>query len=334
MPSIGKIIINYKGHKPLFLMGFICYNLLMTKQKQKIIIDTDPGHDDALAIILLEKSSFFDIKAITTVAGNSTIQKTTNNARYILNLIESKTSLYSGAGKPLKKDLVLAEVHGQSGLEGANITKQEKLTNNAAEKIIQIVDDNPNEITITAIGPLTNIAQAFTLRPDLPALISRIVIMGGAITAPGNKNRVGEFNMFVDPDAADIVFQSQVDKVLVPLDVCNNVFLTLEEFDQLKPTNLYEPITKMMEHYINGLYKFEKTVGALMYDPLAAYFLINPTAFKLESMDIKIETESELTRGMTVADRRLWGEKKFNTSVATDVNREIFIKDFLRILSS
>lgn len=306
----------------------------MKEQKRKIIIDTDPGHDDALAIMLLEKSGFFDVKAITTVAGNSTIQKTSNNARYILNLIGSKTPLYSGADKPLKKDLILAEVHGQSGLDGANITEQEKLTNNAAEKIIQIVDEHPNEISIVAIGPLTNLAQAFITRPDLPSLISNIVIMGGAITAPGNKNSVGEFNIFIDPDAADIVFQSVVDRVLIPLDVCNDVFLTLEEFGHLKSTNLYEPIISMMRHYIKGLYKFEKTVGAAMYDPLAAYYLINPNAFNVELMDIRIETESELTRGMTVADRRSWGEKKLNTQVATGVNRETFVKDFLRILSS
>ncbi len=108
-------------------------------KKQKIIIDTDPGHDDALAIILAEKSKIFNIMAITTVAGNSTIQNTTNNARFILDLIDSDTKLYSGAKKPLKQELIQAVVHGDSGLDGVKIAKQEKLTNEATNKIIQII---------------------------------------------------------------------------------------------------------------------------------------------------------------------------------------------------
>lgn len=306
----------------------------MSLNKQKIIIDTDPGHDDALAIILLEKSSLFEIEAITTVAGNSTIQNTTSNARYILNLIGSDIPLYSGAERPLQKTLVLAEVHGKSGLDGVKITEKEKLNHYAVKKIIEIVDKHPGEISILGIGPLTNIAQAFITRPDLPSLVSKIVIMGGAITVPGNKNRVAEFNIFVDPDAADIVFQSEVNKILIPLDVCNDIYLSLNEFDQLKTTNLYKPIINMMKHYIRGIYKYENTIGAIMYDPLAAYYLINPKAFTLKQMDIKIETDSELTRGMTVADRRTWGEKKPNTLVAVEVNRRSFVKDFLKILKS
>lgn len=300
--------------------------------KRQIIIDTDPGHDDALAILFLEKSGLFDVKAITTVAGNTTIQNTTNNARYILDLIGSKTPIYSGAAKPLKRDLIEAEVHGAGGLAGAEITKQEKLTNNAAEKIVEIIKANPGEVSLVVIGPATNIAQAFLLDPSLPALIKEIVIMGGAINVPGNKNRVAEFNIFVDPEAADIVFRAAVKKVLVPLDVCNDISLSLEDFENLKDSSLYLPIKKMMGHYIDGIQTFEKTTGALMYDPLAAYYLINPEAYKIEPMDIKIETMSELTRGMTVADRRVWGDKEPNIDVVASINREAFIKDFFEIL--
>lgn len=301
--------------------------------KRKIIIDTDPGHDDALAIMLLEKSGLFDILAITTSAGNSTIQNTTNNARYVLDLIGSNTPLYSGATAPLKTGLIQANVHGPSGLAGAIITKQEHLTRDAANRIIEIVKSNPKQVSILTLGPLTNLALALQKDETIVPLIQEVIMMGGAIEVPGNKNRVAEFNIFVDPDAADIVFKAPVKKTLVPLDACNHVFLTLEDFEQLKGSRLYEPIRAMMEHYIKGIQTFEKTKGALMYDPLAAYFLINPGAYATELMDIQIETQSELTRGMTVADRRTWGEKHPNVVVTKSADREAFVKDFLEILN-
>ena len=305
----------------------------METGKKQIIIDTDPGHDDALAIFLLEKSRFFEIKAVTTVAGNSTIQNTTNNARYILDLIKSDTPIYSGAEKPLKRDLIKAVVHGEGGLAGAEIIKREKLTGNASEKIIEIVRANPNKISILAIAPETNIAEAFIKDPELPSLIKEIVIMGGAISVPGNKNRVGEFNIFVDPDAAEIVFNANVKKILIPLDVCNDVFFSINDFEKLNGSLLYESIKNMMDFYIDGIKTFEKTSGALMYDPLAAYYLINSGAFKTVPMDIKIENKSELTCGMTVADKRTWGDKKYNIDVAISVDKEAFAKDFFSILN-
>lgn len=301
-------------------------------EKRKIIIDTDPGHDDALAIMLLEKSGLFDICAISTVAGNSTIQNTTNNARYVLDLLGSHTPLFSGAASPLKRELIQANVHGESGLAGAAIKKQEPLSGNASHKIIEIVKKNPNQITILALAPLTNLAQAFQKDPSIIPLIQSVVIMGGAIAVPGNKNRVAEFNIFVDPDAADIVFRSKMQKTLIPLDACNHVFLSLEDFDLLKEISFYKEIRAMMEHYIKGIQFFEKTRGALMYDPLAAYYLINPEAFKIETMDVLVETESDITRGMTVADRRTWGDKHPNINVAMSADREMFVKDFLKIL--
>lgn len=301
-------------------------------EKRKIIIDTDPGHDDVLAIILIEKSGLFDIQAITTVAGNSTIQNVTNNARYILDLIGSDAPLYSGAVAPLEKDLIQADVHGESGLEGVKIIKEERLTGDASRRIIEIVKKYPKQVSILSIGPLTNIAKALIEDDSIASLVQEIVIMGGAITVPGNKNRVAEFNIFVDPAAADIVFRSGMKKTLIPLDVCNDIFLTHEDFMKLEGFYLYTAIWAMMEHYIKAIYTFENTSGALMYDPLAAYFLINPSAFSGEVMDVRIETESNLTRGMTVADRRIWGEKCPNIFVANSVNREAFEKDFLEIL--
>lgn len=299
---------------------------------KKIIIDTDPGHDDALALILLEKSRMFDILAVTTVAGNSSIQNTTNNARYILDLLGSAVPLYSGAVAPLRRELIQANVHGESGLAGVEIKKQERLSGNAVDKIITLIKQNPKQITILALGPLTNLALALQNDPTIIPLIQDVVMMGGAIEAPGNKNRVAEFNIFVDPDAADIVFRTSVPKVLVPLDACNHIFLELKDFDKLRDTVLYEPIKAMMTHYVGGILAFEKIEKAMMYDPLAAYYLINPKAFKIERMDVQIETRGDLTRGMTVADRRIWGDKRLNTNVALWADREVFLRDFLETL--
>ena len=301
-------------------------------QREKIIIDTDPGHDDALAIMLLSKSGLFDIQAVTTVAGNSTIQNVTRNARYIMDLIGCKAPLFSGAEKPLARELVQANVHGSTGLAGVSISKKEKLSGNAVEKIISLIRTYPNEISIVMIGPETNIAEAFIKDKELPQLVKRLVIMGGAIAVPGNKNRVAEFNIFVDPEAARVVFDAPVEKILVPLDVCNSIVLTLDEFKRIKSPLLREPVVSMMKEYIKGIQHEEMVRGALLYDPLAAYYLINPRAFKLKLMDIKIETAGEFTMGMTVADRRIWGMQQPNVSVAIEIDGKSFVRDFFRVL--
>lgn len=296
-----------------------------------VIIDTDPGHDDALAIILAAKSGIFDIKAITTVAGNSTIENTTRNARYILKLLNSEEiPIYSGESKPLKQELIQAVVHGKSGLEGIDPDNEALLTKNAVEKIISIVKSN-QDITIITLGPLTNIAKAILQEPDTMKKINQIVIMGGAIKVPGNKNRVAEFNIFVDPDAADIVFNFPVKKTIIPLDACNNIKLQLEDFEKLKGTDLYEPIIKMMKPYIKNIGKNEGVFAALMYDPLTVYYLINPKACNVLEYNIKVETKGEITRGMTVAELRNM-KKEFNVNVVEKINEESFKRDFIEIL--
>lgn len=302
--------------------------------KPKIIIDTDPGHDDALALMLIIKSGYFDVLAITTVAGNSTIQHVTRNAQAILNLIDNRTKIYSGCAQPLKRPLVQAVVHGESGIDGFDTTQTEYgLTDNASQKIVDIIRNNPGEVTLLTLGPLSNIARAFQLDPDLPKLIPQIIMMGGAITVPGNKNRVAEFNFFVDPEAANIVFSSSIPKVLVPLDACNQVILQLNDFQKIKNVQLKPVLLSMMEKFIQGLSDDEGVAGVLVYDALAAYYLLNPQAFSLEEMDILIETKGEHTGGMTIAEKRDYKSQKPNAKVVTQVNDQIFKKDFIQILS-
>lgn len=300
----------------------------------KLIIDTDPGHDDALALMLLFKSKRFDIKAITTVAGNSTINKVTRNAQAILDLLgENKVPVFSGKSQPLKRDLVMAVVHGDSGLDGFELSNTKyQLTSNADEKIIELIDQTPGEITLLTLGPLTNIARAFIKKPKIVKLIKQIVIMGGVINVRGNKNRVAEFNMFVDPEAADIVFKSKVKKILIPLDICNEIVIPLADFENLKGTSLYKPIKVMMKEFAVGIEKDLGVKGVLLYDAVAAYYLVNPEVFKLKSMDILIETKGEYTFGMTVAEKRKKARKNFNIQVATRLNKKVFIKDLFAIL--
>lgn len=302
--------------------------------KKKLIIDTDPGHDDALALMLAYKSNLFDILAITTVCGNSTIENTTKNCRYIMNLLDSKIPIYSGAKKPLKKGLIKAVVHGESGLAGIDPELEPKLNGKAVSKIISLIEKYPNEITLVTLGPLTNIAKVFKKRPDLISKINELVLMGGAIREPGNKNRVAEFNIFVDPDAADIVLNASVNKtIMVPLDICNKVGLQLSDFEKIKNDKIKEVVLAMMKPYITNIENAEGIKAALMYDPLTVYYLINPDAYVLESHDVKVETKSDLTRGMAVADLRIKSEKKFNVNVVSKVDIPAFTKDFIEILS-
>lgn len=302
--------------------------------KRKIIIDTDPGHDDAMAIMLAVKSNCFEIKAITTVCGNSTIENTTRNARYILGLLsQEKIPIYSGSSKPMKRPLIKAVVHGESGLEGIDPKNKPFLTNDAVDRIIEIVKLNPDKITLVTLGPLTNIAKAIVKDSITMNLLKEIIMMGGAIKVPGNKNRVAEFNFFVDPEAADIVFKSGIKKTIIPLDACNRVRLNLKDFGSIKNNKLRDVLLKMIKPYISNIYKDEGVKAALMYDPLTVYYSINSKACRKYRCNILIETKGILTRGMSVADFRKKPELKNNTTVVNYIDEKSFRKDFIKIIS-
>jgi len=300
-----------------------------------IIIDTDPGHDDALAIMLAVKSKKFTIQAITTVAGNSTLENATRNARYILKLLnQEEIPVYSGAEQPLERELVQAVVHGRSGLEGIDPTNPANLTGDAVDRILMLVDSQPDTISLIALGPLTNIAKAIQKNPEVMKKVAEILIMGGAVRVPGNKSRAAEFNMFVDPEAADIVFQLPVKKTLVPLDACNQVKLQMEDFEKITNPVLREPILSMMKPYIENTYKDEGVKAALMYDPLTVYYLINPTACEVREYDILVETKEEITRGKTIAELQIGSEKQNSVSVVEHISEEDFKKDFIAYLNT
>lgn len=302
----------------------------------KVIVDTDPGQDDVMALTLLLKSTGVDITAVTTVAGNSTIENTTRNAAYTLGLLGRKdVPLYSGAAKPLKRKLIRAVVHGESGLDGVDLKNVESpLTNNAAEKIVDIVMQSSEPVTLLTLGPLTNIARAIMNDPVTMMRVHQIVIMGGAFEVPGNKSRVAEFNMFVDPEAASIVLDLPVTKVFVPLDACNHIQLKLADFKQVKNPALREALIAMNRPYIDNLKKDMATEGALMYDALAAYYLLEPERCPTEEISIELETKGYYTRGMTIIDMRpVQDNKRSNAKRVTSIPVEAFKSRFIATLN-
>lgn len=302
--------------------------------KRKLIIDTDPGVDDALALMLAIKSGLFDIAAITTVCGNGTIEAVTRNAGYILeHLGHPDIPLYSGATQPLSRPLHTSVVHGESFLGNVQPQGTAHLSGDAVEKIVEMIAANPDEVTLVALGPLTNIAHAILKEPQTMQRIQEIVIMGGAIREPGNMNRVAEFNFFVDPEAADTVFRFPVQKTLVPLDACNQVRLSLADFDAIPNTTVRDLVVAMAAPYIENIAREEGIEAAPLYDPLTVFYLISPESCILERYHVAIETEGDLTRGMSVADRRPHPEAPPNTGVVMWVDETIFRTRFMHILS-
>jgi len=271
--------------------------------------------------------------AVTTVAGNSTIENVTRNAQAILDLIGTSTPLFSGFAQPLSRELVTATVHGESGLAGFDTSEvNSTLTGDAPERIAEIIQQNPHEVTVLCLGPLSNVARAFLKSPLLLKLVQQVVIMGGAVNVPGNMSRVSEFNFFVDPEAADIVLQSPVPKILVPLDACNQVLMQLEDFQQLHNQKLQKILAPMMQHFFAGLSKDEGALGVKVYDALAAYSLLNPSACTTVSMDVRIETTGTLTAGMCVVERRP-SKERVNVEAVMKVDEEKFRREFIKILS-
>lgn len=305
------------------------------RQKRDIIIDTDPGVDDAIALMLAIRSDFFNIQAITTVAGNTSIENTTRNARFILDLLQrSDIPVYSGASKPLAGELHTAEfVHGTYGLGHLQPSNAPDLTGDAVARMIEIIKQHPRPITVVTLGPLTNLAMALQQQPDIVENIEEVVIMGGAIEEAGNMTRAAEFNVFVDPEAADVVLRTKVNKTLVPLDACNHVELPLSDFEAIEDPKIREAALKMIEDYIAKTLELESDGGAKAYDPLTIYYLINPAACSIKMHDVLVETKGEHTRGMTVADRRRVADQDNVLRVVMHIDESAFKHDLMNYLN-
>ncbi len=277
---------------------------------RKIIIDTDPGQDDAVAILLaLASPSEIDLLGITCVAGNVPLDLTTRNARIICELAgRPDMPVFAGCDRPLRRALVTAEhVHGKTGLDGPTLPEPTMplQSAHAVDFIIDTLRQHPaNSVTLCPLGPLTNIATALQKAPDIAGRIEQIVLMGGAYFEVGNITPTAEFNIYVDPEAADIVFKSGVKITVLPLDVTHKALVTAARNDAFRALNT--PVGIAVAQMTDFFERFDKekygSDGAPLHDPCVIAYLLAPQLFAGRHINIEIETTSPLTLGMTVAD--------------------------------
>lgn len=298
---------------------------------RKIIIDTDPGQDDAVAILLALASPEIDVLGITAVAGNVPLPLTEKNARIVCELAgRPDVRVFAGCDAPLARPLVTAEhVHGKTGLDGPQMADPTMplQDQHAVDFIIQTLREEPSgTVTLVPVGPLTNIATAFQRAPDIIARVREIVLMGGAYFAVGNITPAAEFNIYVDPEAAKIVFAAGVPLVVMPLDVTHKALTTRARIDAFRAMgtrvgDMVAAWTDFFERFDMAKYGSE---GAPLHDPCTIAYLIDPSLFTGRLINVEIETGSELTLGMTVAD--WWGvtDRPKNALFIGDIDAEGF----------
>ena len=297
---------------------------------KKIIIDTDPGQDDAIAILLaLASPNEIEVLGITTVAGNVPVELTTKNACIVCELAgKPSVRVFSGCDQPMKRSLVTAEhVHGKTGLDGPSLPEpvMKLQSMHGVDFIIETLRKEPvGTVTLCPLGPLTNIAQALVKAPDISEKIAEIVMMGGAYFEVGNITPTAEFNIYVDPEAAEIVFNSGIKLVVMPLDVTHKALVTKSRNNAFR--RLGNPAGIATAEMTDFFERFDKdkygSLGAPLHDPCVTAYLIKPELFDGRFINVMIETESELTLGMTVAD--WWGvtNRQPNANFINDVDAE------------
>lgn len=265
---------------------------------KKIIIDTDPGVDDALAI-LLAVSSKLNIIGITTTYGNSTIENTTKNTLSILQILNSNIPVYQGSALPLIKKPILAKSHGANGFGGFSLAKinQKIQDKSALQFLIDCLSSNSlKKISIICLGPTTNLALLKIIRPDLISKINKVIILGGVFNQKGNITPKAEFNVYNDPQALNIVLSFEVKKVFIPINICRQVTFTLHELNEISNLNIGSSIKKIATAYIN-YYQYDKRYGGfsggVMYDLLAITYLTNPKLFKTKTNFISVKSNGE-----------------------------------------
>jgi inosine-uridine nucleoside N-ribohydrolase len=309
-----------------------------------VAIDTDPGIDDALALMLALRSPELRVELITTVAGNVPVPIATANARRILALLTPSVwpAVAQGLGRPLRRPLHTATAfHNNDGLGGVThlryadgslrypVPEQPAVHRQAVQRLLQVVQRYGRDLTMIALGPLTNIARAIQLAPALMQQLGRLVIMGGAIGVPGNVSPVAEFNIFVDPHAADVVFRAGLPITLVPLDVTTRVRLTrdfLQHAGQGSATPLMSAVHDLTQQLLHS-----RGEGMAMHDPLAVAVAIDPSLVTCTALPVCTETRGPHTIGMTVADRRpsaYWQSDMPRLEVALEVDTPRVLKLF------
>ena len=274
---------------------------------QKVILDCDPGHDDALAILLAGAAPELELLAITTVAGNQTLPKTTLNARRVASAAGLRVPIAAGADRPLvRPQRVAGNIHGESGLDGPTFAGEPDVPldpRHAVDLIIELVMAHPGEVVLIPVGPLTNIALAMRREPAIIERIRHISIMGGA-WGLGNQTPSAEFNILVDPDAARIVMESGAPITLVPLELTHQAKAmpdVIERFDAIG-TPLGDLSAELLRFFASTYKAIHGFEGPPLHDPCAVAWVIDPTIVETKPVHVDVETQGEFTYGRTAID--------------------------------
>ncbi|MGC5426634.1 pyrimidine-specific ribonucleoside hydrolase RihA [Aeromonas veronii bv. sobria] len=297
-----------------------------------VILDCDPGHDDAIALILALASPELDVLALTTSAGNQTPDKTLNNTLRILTLLgRDDIPVAAGAPKPLARELIIADnVHGESGLDGPKLPDPafapQRMT--GIELMARCLRESPQPVTLVPTGPLTNIALLLAAHPELKDKIARIVLMGGAAGA-GNWTPAAEFNIYVDPEAADMVFKSGIPITMCGLDVTHEAQVMDEDIERVRA--ITNPVAQCVAGLLDFFMIYHRDpkwgfAGAPLHDPCTIAWLLAPELFHGVECRVDIETRGEHTVGMTVVDRYGLTGKPANALVLLGLDRAGFIE--------
>ena len=316
---------------------------------ERVIIDTDPGNDDAMAILLALNSPQLKVEAFTVVPGNVEAKQGLENALKIVSLAgRCDIPVAGGAQHPLNQKLITAQYwHGKNGLANVELppSKCKPDPRFGPDLIIQLVHQYPHEITLIPVGPLTNIALAVSKDPSIAGLVKNIVIMGGSITG-GNVNAAAEANIYNDPEAAQIVFNAGWTVTMIGSDVGERTLITRKDLSALRSTHgpKNDLVSSILDFYVKQS-EANGYEGAAMYDPLAVAVAMDPTFCTLKDMHVDVETKGEFTRGETVANRNGYNENnvlhgdhyeidgvtklKPNARVCVTSDRDRFIQVFM-----
>jgi len=292
-----------------------------------IVIDCDPGHDDAIAILLALASPEVELRGVTTVAGNQTLDKTTRNALKVLELAgRTDVPVAVGADRPLVRELrTAANVHGESGLDGPDLPEPTtaQVEGDAADVLADWIEPG---VVLVPTGPLTNVARLLERHPDVQARLERIVWMGGAI-AEGNVTPAAEFNAYVDPEAAAAVSASGIPVTMIGLDVTHKALFDAGHAERLRGTGrVGKAVAELADFFLEfhrQRYRFD---GAPIHDAMAVAHVIDPTLVQTLNCNVEIETNSQHCDGRTVVDRWLVRDAPHNAAVGIDVDAERFLE--------
>lgn len=299
-----------------------------------VIIDTDPGIDDTIALALACASPEIDLLGVTTVGGNTGIENTTGNALKVLHLFgRDDVPVAAGAARALvyEADLGDPSIHGQGGLGGVQLPLPDRGPDprGAVGLLVDLVESHPEPITLIAIGPLTNVALFAATRPDLYAKLDRLVIMGGGVHLTGNHTPTGEFNIWFDPEAAARVFEAGVEVTMIGLDVTHKALFAGTDWAPLRGSEagaVAKAITGMVDFYGSFYMSQYGSDATAQHDSLAVAAVVKPELVTTQHCWVGVETAGQLTRGMTVADLKGVWKHEPNTHVALDVDVPGFIE--------